>query len=162
MKLLVPVDGSPASYNAVKKAVEIAKQYDFSMKIVTVVDHENITRHRRNDKLWHQVDGSILTGRTVISGEDKFTDSLRENAEELLNSIVSDLDLCDLEVEKEVLLGEPYAEILNAAQKDKVDLIVMGNRGFSRIRNFFTGSVTQRVIAEATCPVLIIHTDSKD
>lgn len=162
MKLLVPVDGSLASFNAAGKAVEIARNYGFAIKLITVVDHESLTRHRRNEKLWHQVDGSILSGRTIITGEDKYTDNLIEHAEDILDSIASDLDLCDIEIEKEVLLGEPYAEILNAAEKEKADLIVMGNRGFSRIKNFFTGSVTQRVISEAACPVLIIHTDSKD
>jgi nucleotide-binding universal stress UspA family protein len=162
MKLLVPVDGSLASYNAAKKSVEIAKAYGFSLKLITVVDHESLARHRRNERLWHQVDGSIAAGRTPAFGDDKFTDSLNANAEELLDSIIEDLDLCDINVEKEVLFGEPHQMILDKAKEDKADLIVMGNRGFSKIKRFFVGSVTQRVISEAPCPVLVIHTDTKD
>ena len=162
MRLLVPVDGSAASFNAAKKSVEIAKAYDFSLKLITVVDHENLTRHRRNERLWHQVDGSIAAGRTAVFGDDSFTDSLSENAEELLRSIVEDLDLCDIKLEKEVLFGEPYQMILDKAKEEKADLIVMGNRGFSKIKRFFVGSVAQRVISEAPCPVLVIHSDAKD
>jgi nucleotide-binding universal stress UspA family protein len=38
----------------------------------------------------------------------------------------------------------------------------MGNRGFSKIKRFFVGSVAQRVISEAPCPVLVIHSDSDE
>lgn len=162
MKTLVPVDGSLASYNAAKKSVEIAKAYGFSLKLITVVDHESLARHRRNERLWHQVDGSIAAGRTAATGDDKFTDSVKANAEDLLCSILEDLDLCEIKAEKEVLFGEPHQMILEKAREEKVDLIVMGNRGFSKIKRFFVGSVTQRVIAEAPCPVLVIHTDAKD
>jgi nucleotide-binding universal stress UspA family protein len=162
MKILVPVDGSLASYNAAKKSVEIAKTYGFTLKLITVVDHESLARHRRNERLWHQVDGSIAAGRTPVFGDDKFADSLNENAKELLDSIVDDLDLCDIKAEKEVLFGTPYQMILEKAKEDKADLIVMGNRGFSKIKRFFVGSVTQRVIAEAPCPVLVIHTESEE
>jgi nucleotide-binding universal stress UspA family protein len=145
-----------------EKSVEIAKTYGASVKMVTVVDHESLNRHRRNDKLWKLMDGSIAAGKPAAAGDDNFSDTMRENAEELLNSMIEDLDLCDMSVEKEVLFGEPYIEILNAAEREKADLIVMGNRGFSRIKRFFVGSVTQRVISAAECPVLVIHTDSKD
>lgn len=162
MKLLVPVDGSLASYNAAKKAVEIAKNYGFTMKVITVVDHDKIVGHRRSENLWRQVDGSIIAGRTGAFGEDKLADSLRENAEELLDSIINELDLCEIKAEKEVLIGEPYAKILDCAREEQMDLIVMGNRGFSKIKRFFVGSVTQRVISEAPCPVLVIHTNSEN
>jgi nucleotide-binding universal stress UspA family protein len=158
----VPVDGSAASFHAAQKSVEIAKSYGFTLKLITVVDHESLSRHRRNERLWHQVDGSIAAGRTAAFGDDKFVDSLNENAEELLNSVMEDLDLCDIKVEKEVLFGEPYQMIVDKAKEDKADLIVMGNRGFSKIKRFFVGSVTQRVISEAPCPVLVIHTDSEE
>lgn len=162
MKILVPVDGSMASYNAAKKSVEIAKKDGYTLKLITVVDHDRIVSHRRSERLWRQVDGSIISGRVGAIGEDKLTDSLRENAEELLDSIIEDLDLCDIKAEKAVLFGEPYAEILACAREDQVELIVMGNRGFSKIKRFFVGSVTQRVISEAPCPVLVIHTDAEN
>ncbi|MDD3169341.1 MAG: universal stress protein [Eubacteriales bacterium] len=159
MKILVPVDGSTASCQAAKKSVEIAKNHDSALKLITVIDQDKIVSHRRSEKLWRQVDGSIIAGRAGSIGEDKLTDSLRGNAEELLDSIIEELDLCDIKAEKEVLFGEPYEQILECAEKEQMDLIVMGNRGFSKIKRFFVGSVTQRVISEAPCPVLVIHTD---
>lgn len=157
MKILVPVDGSPASYEAAKKSAELAEKYGFSIKLITVVTLEKVSATMRNERLWAQVDGSILNGKREASGEDKIAGDLRGNAEELLDSIIEDMKLCGLNPEKEVLMGEPYERIVEAAKKDQVDLIVMGNRGFSPIKRFFVGSVTQKVISEAPCPVLVIR-----
>jgi nucleotide-binding universal stress UspA family protein len=80
----------------------------------------------------------------------------------LLDSLTEELDFGDAKIEKAVLVGEPYQMILETAKGISADLIVMGNRGFSKIKRFFVGSVTQRVISEAPCPVLVIHTDAKE
>lgn len=162
MKILVPVDGSKASYNAVLKSVEIAKKYGFTIKLVTVIDEDNISRHKRSEKLWRQVDGSIISGRTRTVDKEDISGEMRENALELLDTITEKIDFSDIKPEKEVLFGEPYHMILELAKTEEFGLIVMGNRGHSRIKNFFTGSVTQRVISEAPCPVLVIHTDAED
>lgn len=156
MKILVPVDGSPASLNAAKKAVEIAKQYKFSIKIINVLDYGNISSHKRNEKLWRRVDGTIIATKGEL---DEMALRIKQNASKMLDVIIEDLDFSGINVEKDVLLGEPYLKILEVAEKEKFDLIVMGNRGFSKIKSFFLGSVSQRVIAEAKCPVLVIHSD---
>ncbi len=162
MKLLVPVDGSIASYKAAEKSAEIAKNYGFTIKMITVIDYDNVSRHNRNEKLWRQVDGSLIAGRSRTLDEDELAGEMRENAIRLLDSLTEELEFGDTGIEKEVLFGEPYHMILETAEKEKVDLIVMGNRGFSKIKRFFVGSVTQRVISEAPCPVLVIHVNAED
>ncbi len=162
MKLLVPVDGSLASFNAVKKSIEIARKYDFSIKLITVVERNNVLRHNRNERLWRQVDGSIIAGTTRAQRDDELTSELRESAQNLLDSILRENDFEGLKVEKEVLEGEADQVILEEANRGGFDLVVMGNRGFSKIKRFFVGSVTQSVISEAKCPVLVIHTDSEE
>lgn len=162
MKILVPVDGSLASYNAAKKSAEIAKEYDAKVMLLTVIDEDTITSHRRNEKLWRQMDGSVIAGRTRTFDNKEYVAEMREDSEELLDSITEELDFAGVKVEKAVMIGEPYHMILETAKGISADLIVMGNRGFSKIKRFFVGSVTQRVIAEAPCPVLVIHTESKD
>lgn len=161
MKILVPVDGSLASYNAAKKSAEIAKKHDAVVLLITVID-EGIARQHRSAKLWRQVDGSIISGNTRTVDDEELTAEIRQNAMELLDSLTEDMDFGDAKIEKFVLTGEPYHLILETAKGVNADLIVMGNRGFSRIKRFFTGSVTQRVISEAPCPVLVIHTDAED
>ncbi len=162
MKLLVPVDGSHASYAAAQKSAEIAKKYSAVVMLLTVVDEDAITSHTRNEKLWRQADGSAIAGKTRTSGSDEYIAEMKEDSLQLLDSLTEELDFGDAKVEKAVLIGEPYHIILETAKGIGADLIVMGNRGFSKIKRFFVGSVTQRVISEAPCPVLVIHADAKD
>ena len=162
MKILVPVDGSLASFNAAKKSAEIAKRHDAAVVLLITVIDSGIARQYRNEKLWRQVDGSIISGNARTVNNEELDAEIRQNATELLDSLEEDLDFGDAKIEKFVLTGEPYHLILDTANGVKADLIVMGNRGFSKIKRFFTGSVTQRVISEAPCPVLVIHTDAED
>ena len=161
MKILVPIDGSAASVDAAKKALEIARKYDFQIKLISVVDIDKILSYRRNASMWRSVDGSILDTRTLLEMEE-IPKKLMAEANSLLDEITDELDFFGVDLEKEVLTGEPYEVILETAKKENFDLIVMGNRGFSKIKRFFVGSVTQKVIAEATCPVLVVHSDVKE
>jgi nucleotide-binding universal stress UspA family protein len=162
MKLLVPVDGSVASYTAAQKSAEIAKKYNAVVMLLTVVNEDLITSRQRNENLWRQLDGSTIAGKTRTFRNDEYVAEMREDSLDLLDSLTEELDFGGAKVEKAVLIGEPYHMILETANGIGADLIVMGNRGFSKIKRFFVGSVTQRVISEAPCPVLVIHTDAKD
>ena len=154
MKLLVPVDGSNASISAVKKALELARQYGFAIKLISVVT-EKSSEYRRHENAWRGVDGSIISESEEL--EKRLEEKIKENAQRLLDAIVSKLDFSGIRVEKEVLLGEPYAKILETAKNDNIDIIVMSNRGFSKVKRFFVGSVTQKVISDAPCPVLVVN-----
>ncbi|HPX00176.1 MAG TPA: universal stress protein [Sedimentibacter sp.] len=154
MKLLVPVDGSNASISAVKKALELARQYGFAIKLISVVTEKN-SEYRRHENAWRGVDGSIISESEEL--EKRLEEKIKENAQRLLDAIVSKLDFSGIRVEKEVLLGEPYAKILETAKNDNIDIIVMSNRGFSKVKRFFVGSVTQKVISDAPCPVLVVN-----
>lgn len=152
-KLLIPVDGSTASLNALKKAIDIAKEQDFFIKIISVVESKDVSRQRRMERFWINEDR--------IDPEEKSEDRLKQGALELLNAIEERIDFQGVLHEKEILFGEAHEEILNLAERENTDLIVIGNRGFSKIRRFFLGSVAQRVISESKCPVLVIHTDAE-
>lgn len=156
-KILVPVDGSNASISAVKKSIEIGKKYNSAIKLISVVKSTENRKKDRNENLWSAVDGSIITDSTEL--EKKLESKYVENSQTLLNQIVTKLDFSGTKVEKEVLIGDPYEKIVETAKNGNYDLIVMGNRGFSKIKRFFVGSVTQKVISEAPCPVLVIRSN---
>lgn len=154
MKLLVPVDGSNASISAVKKALELSKKYNFSIKLISVVTEKN-SEYRMHENAWRGIDSSIISESEEL--EKQLEKKVKENADRLLNAIVSKLDFSGIKVETEVLLGEPYVKIIEVAKNDNVDMIVMSNRGFSKVKRFFVGSVTQKVISDAPCPVLVVN-----
>lgn len=156
-KILVPVDGSNASINAVKKAIEIGKNYNSNIKLISVVKSTENRSKVRNENMWSAVDGSIITKSLEL--EKKLESTYIENAQMLLDQIVTKLDFTKTKVEKEVLIGEPSEKIIETAKNGSYDLIVMGNRGFSKVKRFFVGSVTQKVISEAPCPVLVIKSN---
>lgn len=144
-KILVPVDGSPVSKVAAEKAVEMAKIYGGKLIFIYVVDTRGIYTY--------DVGGII----SVPFNYPKITEELMEVKTKFLDAFVSMLGITDEDVEKVVLHGEPSDKILDYAKKEKCDMIIMGRRGFSKIKRFFIGSVTQRVISDAPCPVLIMN-----
>jgi len=58
----------------------------------------------------------------------------------------------------QVLVGHPADQILKSAAKDGADLIVVGHRGRSAIREWVSGSTSRRVVSHAHCPVLVVRT----
>jgi nucleotide-binding universal stress UspA family protein len=149
MKILVPIDSSKASVNAAKKAVEKAKKENAMLKFLTVVSED-----------FANSSGDVAIMRGNINEYNNKL--LTEQANKFLDSLMADLNLGALKAEKQIVFGVPYTVILETAKNEKFDLIVMGNRGFSKIKRFFVGSVVQRVISEAPCPVLVVHTKADD
>ena len=62
----------------------------------------------------------------------------------------------DIEVSTKLLEGRPADKIVEAAKEGEFDIIIMGNRGLGGVKEFFLGSVSDRVADEASCPVLIV------
>lgn len=77
-------------------------------------------------------------------------------AKPVLARTVAALDLPQEQVREEVQLGDAADEIVRVAKAMEADMIVMGNRGLSPIKEFFLGSVSDRVAQKARCPVLIV------
>ena len=53
-------------------------------------------------------------------------------------------------------IGDPAAEIIEIAEKEMADLIVIGSRGLGTIKGVFMGSVSQKVAHHSSCPVMIV------
>ena len=143
-KILVPIDGSAASRKAAEKAIETAKEKSAELTFIYVVNNPDV----------------MSDGQYGIRTRDDIL-NLRASTEEtgckFLEKFVSELETDNVAVKKEVVSGQPDDEIVKLAKEGEFDLIVMGRRGFSRITRFFVGSVTQRVISDAPCPVLVVQ-----
>ena len=146
-KILVPVDGSLASEKAAIKAVKIAKDYHSEITYLSVADVRG--------KFAYMGDGVV----TLPINHAQISSQLVENQIKMLDAFAALVDRNGVKVEKKVLAGVPYEEIIKFADENNVDLIVMSRRGFSKIKRFFVGSVTQRVISDAPCPVLVLNED---
>jgi nucleotide-binding universal stress UspA family protein len=162
MKLLLPIDGSIASLNAASKAAELSKKDGYLVIMLTVIKPAEIHAFKRYSRIIQQTAGSMLDRSVGLDDDDDSLRKLRNMATELQDDAAKKMNIEDVKLKREILAGEPYEVILDTAKSENVDLIVMGNRGYSKIKRFFVGSVTQRVISEASCPVLVIHTDAPE
>lgn len=142
MHVLLAVDGSDYSYEAARA----------------------LAHFKRADKLTvlHAMDVPTPMYPTVVPevARDIYQTverGMREEGERLLNRIASLLPLHVGPVTKRLEIGKP-ANLILAAAEEQVDLIVMGARGVSQIRELTLGSVSHQVITHAPCPVLVVRT----
>ena len=78
-------------------------------------------------------------------------------SEAVLNPVCKYLDKHNMNYKTRTCAGNAAEEILKAAKKDKVDLIVMGSRGQGSIASMLLGSVTQKVLTQAEVPVMVVR-----
>lgn len=81
-------------------------------------------------------------------------------AEEALRKLRTEYADRVTDVSAHVLIGSPPFEIVRFAEEHKADLIVMGTHGFGPVRRLLLGSVTDRVLRQAPCPVLTVPPQS--
>jgi nucleotide-binding universal stress UspA family protein len=148
-RILVPIDGSPTSRKAADMAIDIAKKYGSELIFMTVARRPEII-------------GTGSSGYGGVYNLDMLTDELQKHQTKILDEFVEKLDLTGIKTEKKLAVGTPAEEIADAAEELSADLIVIGRRGYSRIKRFFVGSVSQRVISEAHCPVLVVNDDAAE
>lgn len=142
-KILVPIDGSAASRKAADTAIETAKEKSAELTFIYVVNIPDIMTDAQY---------GMRTRDDIFA----LKASTEETGKRFLDKFVDELDTGYLAVKKVVVSGQPDYEIVKLASEGEFNLIVMGRRGFSRIKRFFVGSVTQRVISDSPCPVLVV------
>jgi nucleotide-binding universal stress UspA family protein len=64
-------------------------------------------------------------------------------------------------VDKRILHGNPFVSISQLAKDERVELIIMGTHGRTGLKHILIGSVTERVVRKAPCPVLVLRTGGK-
>lgn len=140
MKLLVCTDGSEHSLKAVRKAAELGKKFD---------DLEISLLHSYDiGRLSAEADGKTLD--SIKRVKKQRGDEVLEEAEKLLNSYGIK------QVNKLLKEGNPVAEITDEIARDDYEMVLIGNRGFGRIRSMLLGSISNAVAQEAKTNVLIV------
>ena len=135
-KILIATDGSKRTQNAVETGIEIARQHNSKVYAVYVVDTVTFTSIPM-DVTW-----------------ENMYQLLKDEGEEAVNRVKEAAK--GLDVETHVLEGNPAVEITKFAKDNGVDLIVVGTLGKSGIDRLLLGSVAEKVVRIAPCPVLVI------
>jgi nucleotide-binding universal stress UspA family protein len=139
-EILVPVDGSASSVRAARFAVQLAKSMDVGLRLLYVLPADSV-----------ELVGMAGMSRADIeqagqSSARRAFDAVREGLEAEITA----------SVEEQVAIGDPAEEIIARAEREAPVLIVIGRRGLSRIKTLMLGSVSDKVIRHATCPVTVI------
>jgi nucleotide-binding universal stress UspA family protein len=138
-KVLCPIDFSQHADLVVEWAAHLAEEHD-SEVILLHAYHLPVE--------FQQLEGAYLPA--------DFWDSVREEAERCLRDHGDKLRARDLTVREVVREGYPASVIAEEAVEEKADMIVMGSRGLSGLKHLLLGSIAERVVQKATCPVLTV------
>ncbi len=140
-KILVPVDGSNEARLAFEKAIEVAK------------------RNRAQVLIAHIIDTRVL--QTPTGFEGNFNEEIQRQTENLFQEYrqyAQEHDFNDIDFVLEY--GSPKVFISKNIPKDyQIDLIMMGATGLNAVERLFIGSVSEYVIRNASCDVLVVRTD---
>ena len=136
--VLVPTDGSDAAEAAIDHAIAVAAANDATVHAIYVVDIR-------------------VTSAAADSTRDELIAHLRREGNTAVERIEQRAKKADLDVETEVTRGTPWKEILEYAEETGIDLVVIGTAGKTpREKRMGLGSVSERVVDDASMPVLVI------
>ncbi len=139
--ILAPTDFSEYSKKAVASALEWAKKFAAKLTILHVVELPP-----------YPVEGYIPPSLSTTLLED-----LERQASQDLAQLLPEAERAKTEVARLVAVGTPYQKIIEAAEAEQVDLIVMATAGRTGFSHLVLGSIAERAVRTATCPVLTIR-----
>lgn len=138
-RILIPTDGSNCSLRAAKLAIRLAKIFGAEILAIYVVDTV------------------ILEEIAKIAEREIAEKELKEKGERYLNYVTKSAEKEGLKVKTFLTEGEPYDKIVQYAKSSEADLIIMGTYGRRGAERILIGSVAERVIEYAPCPVLVVR-----
>jgi len=147
-KILVPLDGSEHSLKALEEAAQLAKIFSGKITLISVYSVQPIMIGGQSASGY----GAILTGAEV----SRMIEAAQKSGNKILQDAEQKISATGVQVEKKLVEGHTVQEIVRAANEGNFDLIVIGARGISHIREMLLGSVTDGVIHHAHCAVLVI------
>ena len=140
-KNLVAVDFSEASVEAVRRAMEIGEKFSRRLLLLHVI-------HDPADTPGFYL--AKKAGKKVLR-------NMEQSAQQMMEEFVSEHAKGCEGCEARVVPGLPAAQIVQAAEKEKVDLVVVGTRGRGGLERLMLGSVADKVIRSVACPVLTVR-----
>ena len=142
--IVVGTDGSATAKEAVRQAIDLAKQVGASLDIVSA--YEPVSDQRLREE------------RSDVPDDLQWMVNPREDVDATLSEAADVAKEAGVDVETYARQGDPADAILDVAEENKADLIIVGNKGMTGAKRFLLGSVPNKVSHHAPCSVLIIRT----
>jgi nucleotide-binding universal stress UspA family protein len=141
-KILVPIDFSPHSNEAVAWAADLARRFDAGITLAHVYQPVSLILP----------EGYVLKSATAIAELTQALDSALAQARRDLESTSP-----GIRIDTVLLQGAPFAEIVRHAREGSFDLVVVGTHGRTGLKPALLGSVAEKVVRKSPCPVLTVR-----
>jgi universal stress protein A len=138
--ILCPIDFSEISANALEYAVFLASHHHAELLILHVVEQLHEFEH-------YQI---------LVLTPQELAEEMEKQAHEKLTKLTEQIKKT-VKVETVVRHGKPFVEIIKEAKEKDMDLIVMASHGRTGVSHMLMGSVAEKVVRKANCPVLIVR-----
>jgi nucleotide-binding universal stress UspA family protein len=143
-RIVVGTDGSETATEAVRTAIELAKLSNGKLEIVSA--YQPVPQQR----LREEGEG--------ISGDVSHTVNPREDVQLVLGNAAAAAKKAKVDVVTHPREGDPADAILDVAEENNADLVLVGNKGMTGARRFLLGSVPNKISHHAPCDVWIVKT----
>jgi nucleotide-binding universal stress UspA family protein len=143
--VLIPLDGSQLAEKALDAAKQVLRQQG-RMTLVTAVSHPT-------PPLYPYPSADVVH---EIQSDIEYMENANTEMQEYLDRVAKNLTLNGYSVEIEIVQGEASDVIVERAETLRADIIVMSTHGHSGLERLLFGSVTNRVLGAAYCPVLVV------
>jgi nucleotide-binding universal stress UspA family protein len=142
--IVVGTDGSETAGEAVRQATDLAKAVGARIHLVSAFEPVGNQRLREE--------------RTQVPDDMQWMVNAREDVDATLRNAAEAIGETGVEVETFARQGDPADAILDVAEEQNADLIIVGNKGMTGAKRFLLGSVPNKVSHHAPCSVMIIRT----
>ena len=147
-KVLIPTDGSETARKAMDFAARLLAGSSCEVVLLAVVEEPAYAT------FWS--DG-LVAPEVILPPTEELKEELRGKAEETLSAEAESLRAAGLRTTVRLRFGNPATEILQEAEDGGYEMIVMGSHGRGVLGGFLLGSVSNRVVHHAKCPVLVVR-----
>lgn len=146
-RILVPIDFSKESMSALETAHSLAVNSDSELLLLHIVEDPNIETMK-------------ISGETHYDPMDNvYVKLLLDKTKERLESIVNDSRMSDVKISYKIEVGNPYSSIAENIASHEASLIVMGSTGATGLQEILVGSVADKAVRYAGCPVIVVKED---
>lgn len=145
-KILVPIDFSENSINALHVAAEIARKSGAVLEML----HVNLAA------IYAAPLSEFVPVAKYNSDDEQYDETASSEMERLKMELIADPAYANLNITTRVEEGYLHSSLRNVVNEDKVDLVVMGTKGSSGLNEFLIGSNTEKVVRTSPCPVLAV------
>jgi len=142
-KILCPIDHSDCSKEALKYAVSFALRNEAELYLLHVIDI------RTFDENLDSITKQIADESSINNLKKKLLECVPEEIRS------------DMKIEAIVVQGIPFVEIIRFAKKNEVDMLVLGTHGRTGLAHMMLGSVSEKVVRKAPCPVLTVRSPNQ-